>query len=346
MLKISRKYRLFSYLIAISLFVQGCNENKHEVDTGDIDINVEIQRYEDWIFSVKDINDYEQMYLQDTLFFKYYLNNIIGDVTGGWSNRDKVLKIKGLTEFIAFKDMQDLYSEVQKQYDDISDIESDLSTAFTYYKHHFPNKPVPKIVTFVSPFRSGVACFENEIGIGLDMFLGDNFEPYQTPALGFADYMIHKFKREQIVPNVMKAWVLTEFDPVKGKSRFLDKIVYEGKLLYTLDALLPKTDDSLKIAYTAGQLEWNKQNEFQIFDHINSNELLFTSNERSFIGLLQDGPFSKGNGIPQDSSPRVGAWLGWQLVRAYMNQKPQLSLAELWAEEDADKILRDSKYKP
>jgi hypothetical protein len=346
MLKISRTIRVFAYILLISVLLQSCGDNKHQVNTGDIEVNIKIKRYEDRIFSVRDVNDFEQMYQGDTLFFKFYLNNIIGDVTGGRAITDKSLKTKGLVEFIKFKDMQDLYSVVKEKYEDVSDIEEDLSKAFTYYRFHFKDKPIPEVVTFISPFRSGIAIFEDKIGIGLDLFLGVDFEPYQTPALGFANYMIQKYKREQIVPNVIKSWMLTEFDPVKGKTRFLDKIIYEGKLLYTLDALLPNTPDSLKIGYTAGQLEWNEQNEFQIFDHVNSNDLLFTSNERSFVGLLQDGPFSKGNGIPQDSSPRIGAWLGWQMVRAYMTENPKTTLLQLWGKDDADKILRESRYKP
>ena len=346
MLKNSTTFRLLAVFLIFSSVLTSCKKNKHKVDTGDIDVNIEIKRYEDWIFSVNDANDYEQMVKQDTLFFKYYLNNIIGDVTGGNRVTDRELKVRGLKEFIQYKDMQDLYQNVKKEYEDLSDIEKNLSQAFTYYKYHFPDREVPSVVTFVSPFRSGIACFENQIGIGLDMFLGADFEPYLTPALGLPDYMIKKFRREYIVPNAVKAWLLSEFDPPAGKDRLLDKMVYDGKILYTMDALLPDTRDSIKIGYFKGQLEWNREYEFQIFDYINSKDLMFTSNERSFMGLIQDGPFSKGEGVPQEAPPRIAVWLGWQIVRAYMDQHPDLTLAQLWEEIDSEKILKESRYKP
>ena len=81
-------------------------------------------------------------------------------------------------------------------------------------------------------------------------------------------------------------------------------------------------------------------------DYINSKDLMFTSNERSFMGLIQDGPFSKGEGVPQEAPPRIAVWLGWQIVRAYMDQHPDLTLAQLWEEIDSEKILKESRYKP
>jgi len=346
MLKISRTFRPFALFLIFSIAMASCGNNKHKVDLGDIEVKIKAERYEDLIFSVKDLKDYQQLIEHDTVFFKYYLNNIIGDVTGGYRNPDQRSQAKGLVDFVNYPDMQDLLASVKTEYDDIAWIEDELSSAFTYYKYHFADKEVPEVITFVSPFRTGIAVFEGRLGIGLDMYLGDNFGPYQTPALNLPNYIIKKLRSDYIVPNAIKAWLLSEFEPVSGQDRFIDKILYEGKILYSMDALFPDMEDSLKIGYFEGELEWNKQNEFQIFEHINSNELLFTSNERSFIGLLQDGPFSKGAEIPQDAPPRIGAWLGWQIVRQYMDQNPNMTLTELWEEIDSEKILKESKYKP
>ena len=50
--------------------------------------------------------------------------------------------------------------------------------------------------------------------------------------------------------------------------------------------------------------------------------------------------------IGQQAPGRIGAWVGWQIVRAYMQENPAVTLAQLLAEEDAQKILNGSKYKP
>jgi uncharacterized protein YjaZ len=38
--------------------------------------------------------------------------------------------------------------------------------------------------------------------------------------------------------------------------------------------------------------------------------------------------------------------MGWQIVRKYMKENPDVSLQELMADTDAEKILHASKYKP
>ena len=43
---------------------------------------------------------------------------------------------------------------------------------------------------------------------------------------------------------------------------------------------------------------------------------------------------------------RIGQWLGWKIVKAYMKNNPDVSLADLMAEKDAKKIFDHSRFKP
>ena len=43
---------------------------------------------------------------------------------------------------------------------------------------------------------------------------------------------------------------------------------------------------------------------------------------------------------------RIATWVGWQIVRKYMEEHPQVSLQQLMEEKDAQKIFQQSKYKP
>jgi hypothetical protein len=38
--------------------------------------------------------------------------------------------------------------------------------------------------------------------------------------------------------------------------------------------------------------------------------------------------------------------MGWQIVRKYMEENPNITLQQLMSERDAEKILRASGYKP
>jgi len=55
-------------------------------------------------------------------------------------------------------------------------------------------------------------------------------------------------------------------------------------------------------------------------------------------------PFTNAENIPQDSPPQLGIYMGWQIVKAYMEDHPELSPADLLKEADAQKILK--AYKP
>ena len=42
---------------------------------------------------------------------------------------------------------------------------------------------------------------------------------------------------------------------------------------------------------------------------------------------------------------RIGSWVGLDIIRAYMENNPEISLQELMANPDAKDILNKSKYK-
>ena len=61
---------------------------------------------------------------------------------------------------------------------------------------------------------------------------------------------------------------------------------------------------------------------------------------------LNEAPFTPGLGEKNQSAPKLGVWTGWQIVRKYMSKHPEVTLPQLMAMTDAQKILNDSKYRP
>jgi uncharacterized protein YjaZ len=59
---------------------------------------------------------------------------------------------------------------------------------------------------------------------------------------------------------------------------------------------------------------------------------------------LNDGPFTAE--ISQEAPGRIGIWVGWRIVDSYMRHHPEVSIQQLMAESDAQKILEYSYYKP
>jgi hypothetical protein len=51
-------------------------------------------------------------------------------------------------------------------------------------------------------------------------------------------------------------------------------------------------------------------------------------------------------GENNDAAPKLAIWTGWQIVREYMDKHTEVTLQQLMADNDAQKILNDSKYRP
>ncbi len=344
---ISITKRLVTLLLSAGvMFISGCKKNKHKVDISNIEIDIDLQRYEDDIFGVENLEDYLGLDKKDPEFFSAYKGRIISFITGVNQGADSLVQYRGFSDFIQNKDMRDLYASCTTTFENMDTYFDQLETAFKFYRFHFPANNIPDIITYVAPFRYGAISMENKLCIELDMFLGADFEPYRTPSLQFPNYLVKKLKPDMLVPNAMKSWLVSEFEKDQTDQRFISEIIYEGKILYLMDALFPEMSDSLKIGYLNGQIEWNRHNESQIWENIVNNDLLFSTDQFQYMGMLHDGPFSKGANVPQESSPRIGVWAGWQVVRKYMDKHPGISLQELMEIKDPGIILKGSGYKP
>jgi hypothetical protein len=74
--------------------------------------------------------------------------------------------------------------------------------------------------------------------------------------------------------------------------------------------------------------------------------LLFETDYLKMQKYLTDAPFTPGLGEGQSSAPKLGVWTGWQIVKKYMDEHPLTTLQQILALKDAQKILKDSRYKP
>jgi len=123
-------------------------------------------------------------------------------------------------------------------------------------------------------------------------------------------------------------------------------MLFEGKVKYFTKALLPEVPDSIIMGYTVAQLKWVSENEAEMWAHYAEKDMLYKEEPNAFMRYLNDGPFTSADGVPQESAPAIGVWTGWKIVQSYMNNHPEVTLEGLMNENNFDKILKESKYKP
>ena len=246
-----------------------------------------------------------------------------------------------LYSFVSDSLIRNLETQVSKSVDTLK-LQENLELAFKHFKFYFPEKPVPEIYTCISGFNQSVVTSGNLIGISLDKYLGAESAYYVQ--LGLPVYKRRNMNQENIVPEMMYAWAVTEWPKADNSNNLLSQIIQEGKMMYFVDAMLPELDDSLKIGYTRKQLDFCKKSEHSMWTYLAEHKLLFTSERMSIKRFIDDGPYT--STFSEESPARTGVWLGWQIVRAYMKNNPEVKLAELMSNTDFQGILNRSGYQP
>lgn len=349
MQKKTHKTRLIIVICALltgTVWFPSCGDsNRHVKDLSNHQVSLKIKRTEGEVFSLKNVQEVQNWVKSDTIFSDVYIHGIMQDITGSHRLTSQE-NAEALLQFVQNSDMRHLYRTVDSTFHDFDEISDRLNEAFSYYNYHLGDSNIPDIYTFVSPFYYNTVTFGKNLGIGLDMYLGPQFQPYYTPGLNFPLYKINKFRKRSLVADAVKSWMMSAYPKKDEDRRLISEMIYEGKILYAMDALLPQEADSIKMGYVNGQIEWCKENELQIWDHLIAEDLLYSRDKMEYRGVLHDGPFSKGVNVPQESSPRMAVWTGWQIVRKYMDLHSEVNLSELLKDTDYDKILRESAYKP
>lgn len=253
------------------------------------------------------------------------------------------LYVQQIRSFITDPFIRELAMASNEKYPDLSFLEDGLTRAFSRLKYHFHHFEPPEVYTYVSGllYEYPVHYADSVLIIALDMFLGRDFEPYR--AVGIPIYMARRMERDNILPACSRE-IIAAFIPDHAPQRtFLDRMIHYGKVYYALDVIHPDMHDSLKIGYTRAQIKWCNDNELYIWRLFIDNELLYQTDSKLVSRFLLDGPFT--SGLPDGAPAMLGHWIGWQIVKSYM-KKNDIGLKELLDQDDSQKILTQSGYKP
>eukprot|EP01133_Synstelium_polycarpum_P003345 gene3345-3804_t len=267
-------------------------------------------------------------------FYDDYIHRMVGDHS--YTGTDI------LTTLYKDKAYADLSKETDSVFPSLAPIEKQLSQSFKYIKYYYPEARIPRFISFVSGFSVQTPLGDDYMGIGLDMFLGKDSKFYKAIVTSVPVYLSRRFSPEYIVPRLTETYAHEELFPESDDNRtLLSKMIYSGKILYFMDKVLDeKVPDSVKIGYSSTQINWCKKFEGDIWGYFMENNLLYNTDYQQIQVFLSEGPFTPGVGEKNQSAPKLGIWTGWQIVKKYMEKNPQISLQQLMAEKDAQKILR------
>lgn len=340
---VSRYRQIYLFFFSVVLIISCTNDKR--IDVSNVQADVKIERFDRDMSMFTPENVAEKAPLLQKKYGYFYADYMermlaVGPITDtGYYD--------ALRQVLQSRDYQELKSAVAEKYPDMQPVQDELTDAFKHVRYYYPKQKLPRLITFFSGFAVQTPIGNDYIGIGLDMFLGANSKFYPALRRSIPQYISHRFTPENITPRVMEAFVREDFYPEKDNDRtLLAKMVYNGKVLYFMDAVMPDVADSLKIGYTKEQLEWCNEFENEVWAFYLENNLLFETDYMKIQKYLTDAPFTPGLGENGKSAPKLAVWTGWQMVKKYMAKNPEVTLQQLMQETDAQKILKESKYKP
>lgn len=334
--------------VILFLFVSCSSDNKEPApDVSNIQVQPEIRRFEKDLFGIDTSNfqsGFEQIKLKYQDFADIYFTNVMGAYDKRIAPEGAENYIKG---FVSAPVVRKLYDTCQYVYKDFRPVEKQFEKTFKYIKYYFPKRRLPSITTFISEYSLAVFIYgKGDLGVGLDFFLGSDYPyasiNYENP--NFSSYLTRTYNKEHLVSKTMTALVDDWADDAPARHRLIDYMIHNGKKLYVLHKILPETADTVIYEYTKKQLDWINKNEANIWAFFTSENLLYSEDYQKIRKYVEYSPNAPG--MPAEAPGKTANWIGEKIIEAYMKKNPGMDLETLLKQNDAQKILESSKYRP
>lgn len=310
-------------IIAFSIF--SCSENKLDVDVTSIQVTPSFINLDSAL-----IHSTNQELIKNHIRFQKEIGEIYDYQMGYCLGIGRISDTAFTNSIHQFKNdtfIKRVENRIAEKFKNLNPHKEIILDGLKHLKFHFKNGKQPKSVVFLnSLFRANAWSTNNEIGIGLDRYLGQTTDVVkELPAESFFDWVKGGMDVQFLERDAICSWIVTHYIP-ENETNLAEGIVKWGKTLYLTEAALPKLEKNIIIRYSKEDYKWAQDNEFAYWKYLVDEKLLFNNNERDKSNMLNDGPFTIG--LPEKGPDRLGQYLGWRMVQIYMD-KNDISLEDL-----------------
>ena len=323
--------KFFRYLLFSAVFLMGMNSCKKDSEN---------------IWKVEIKNPLEKVALIDISKEFYDPNIPLENFTQKFPFFQGTVPNEDFTERRKDAEEIKLYKEAISKIDLIK-LDKELATLFSHIKYYFPDFSEPTVFLYSSALQGVMDPIfyhgkENMLFIDITAFIGENNPNYK----GLEPYYQKSMNPKNILPKTSEILAGYFIQPHEDSQKFIDHIVYYGKLMTLQDAFIPNEPYALKMNYTPDQYEWAKANEANVWNFFVENNLVFSDDQGLTGRFINPAPFSKFyTEIDNESSPQIGVFTGWQICKKFYEEKPKTKLAD-FLRMNAQEIFNQSTYKP
>lgn len=317
----------YTFFILFSLLLfSSCKNDPLNIDASNVNVDVNFVNIDSTLFysdSSSLINGHHMYKEEMKNIYSYEIGHVlkVGDV------EDSAF-YNSIHLFRKDSSIQELEHSISVLIPSLKNKESEILDGFSHLKYHFPKGKTPKNIAYLNAlFTTAVFCTEEEIGVGVEWYLGDsNKIVQQLNTQFFFDWMKEAMDVQFFERDVLTGWIETHYiDPVDGS--LAENFIRWGKVLYLTEAAFPDKDKAIILRYSLENYQWAIDNEEEFWNYLVKEKLLFKSDERTTRNMINEGPFTPG--LPNQEAPdRLGQFMGWRMVHQYM-KKNDVSLEEL-----------------
>jgi hypothetical protein len=318
---------------AIVFSFLSCTSDRLDVKTKALDFDLVVSRLDLDLANVKTIGDLKKVHLryirEHEDFYNFYLAVCLRI---GLSNDSTTLP--ALIDFINDGYIQKLHAEIKKEFGDLNKEIDQFKGGFSYLKYHLPEAALPKYIIFCnSLFTNSVVSSENTVGVGLERYLGaESPSIAELPEDPYYPYIKVRMDRRFMVRDMMMSWLGSNVLPeIQDQKELADVMIQWGKHFYVLEACFPKMEKALILRYFPEEYDWAISNEKEFWNFLVAQNSLFKRDYKMALNIFSDGPFTSGLPIEEKAPPRLGQFLGWRVVKKFMDDNPKISIKELIA---------------
>jgi hypothetical protein len=330
----------------LAIFFAACGPQTDHPDLSDISVpEIHIERFDTAFFSL-DTNQIEKGLYRLNQEYPDFTADFVGNILGAGPMSDTSrLAFEAARQFlVSYLSIRD---SLKTKYQQLDWLGKDLRQGFRYIKYYFPRYSLPQnVVAYIGPLDGpGVALTSNDLAIGLQAYAGKNFSFYLTGKGRdlYPGYISRRFEPQYIDANCMSALAEDIFPDSSDGRPMVEQMVIKGRYWWLAGKLMPDAPDSILTGYSQAQLNWCVANESEVWGYFLQNTDLYTIDPDILKNYIGEGP--KTLGMPDASPGNIGAWVGWQIVKKYVQGHRGLPPVDLMRI-PARTIFEESKYKP
>ena len=309
--------------ILIGMIFFSCESNRLQVDIPESNLEIDFIYADETLkkLSKADLIEKNEIFLKqfDPIYTFEWQNNL------RINNQDSI-SVKTY-QFYQSDYIRALEVEKTKLIPQVKNKEKDVNRVFNFYRYYFPQKTVPREIIYMNKLFSNINCSDSAITVALESYLNPALEVIQSiPNNQLYKWQREKMELEYLPRDILSNWIQVQLFEELDKS-LAAHIVQAGKILYLVNATFPYRSEQYILRYSNSDYDWAKQNEFSAWEFLVREELLFKNNMRDKANWLNDGPTTLG--LSKESPDRMGQYLGYKMVKKFMQENKEVSLTDL-----------------